>query len=156
MPNAMKRFFIQTSLIVFTCVGLVGCESYSGSSSQSDSNSTTDSSAKKTIQYWKLADGTQFGGWVSGNNYEGKRSWIWCDAQTGPVSYRITGGDQSGEWKPMKKIDVQGDDNQIVDDPNGTFGAAEMLPAGKYTISFKVGMEEFSAVTLQVGDKREK
>jgi hypothetical protein len=149
----MRRHLLPPALIALACI--VGCEPEpSGPSSPAgnESSSSSATSAEKTSQYWKLADGTQFGGWVSGNCHAGKRCWIWCDAPTGPVSYRITGGDQHGDWKPMKKIDVVGDDDRIVDDPNGTFGATETLPAGKYSVAFKVGSEEFSAVTLKVDD----
>ena len=150
----MKQYLTQTSLIALICACIVGCDSKpSGSSSspaQSESTSTAASSAEKDSQTWKLANGTEFSCWVSGDNHAGERSWIWCDVETGPVSFRITGGGQPGDWKPMAKIDVKGDDSKIVADPNGKFGAAQVLPRGKYSVSFKVGAEEFSAVTLQV------
>jgi hypothetical protein len=149
----MPRHIAPLSLIALAC--LVGCEPEpGGSSSQADSqsNSAAASSDEKSSQHWKLADGTVFLCWVSGDCHATKPCWIWCDAPTGPVSYRITGRDQHGDWKPMKKIDVVGDDNRIVEDPNGPFGATELLPAGKYSVSYKIGSEEFSAVTLQVDD----
>jgi hypothetical protein len=38
----------------------------------------------------------------------------------------------------------------MTPDPNGKFGAAEVLHRGRYMIQFKVGAEEFSALTLDV------
>ena len=138
--------------MLLTCICIVGCDSKqssSGTQGQSESKPAVKQAADKDFQTWKLASGTEFNCWVSGDNHAGKRSWIWCDVQTGPVSFRITGGGQSGDWKPMAKIDVK-DDDKIVADPNGKFGAAQVLPSGKYSVAFKVGTEEFSAVTLQV------
>jgi hypothetical protein len=141
----MHRYLLPLSLIPLAL--LVGCEPEPGGS-----NPSATSSAEKDFQSWQLADGTKFNCWVSGDCHATKPCWIWCDAPTGPVSYRITGGSQQGDWKPMKKINVVGDDNRIVDDPNGQFGATEKLPAGKYSVAYKIGSEEFSAVTLQVDD----
>ena len=148
----MRHRIIQASLTAFTCTCLIGCspkQSSSTSEGQSDSKPAAQQAAEKDFQTWKLANGTEFNCWVSGDNQAGTRSWIWCDVKTGPVSFRITGGGQPGDWKPMARIDVT-DDDKIVADPNGKFGAAQVLPRGKYSVAFKVGTEEFSSVALQV------
>jgi hypothetical protein len=151
----MKSHLPHLFLIALACTCIVGCEPEPGGSSSpadNQSNSAAASSTEKSLQHWKLADGTSFACWVSGDCHATKPVWFWCDASTGPVSYRVAGGAQHGDWKPMKKIDVVGDDNRIVEDPNGQFGATELLPAGKYSVSYKIGSEEFSAVTLKVDD----
>ena len=148
----MRKHIIHAALTALTCACFVACDSkQSGSTSQGqgDSKSAAKESAEKDFQTWKLANGTEFNCWVSGDNHAGQRSWIWCDVQTGPVSFRITGGGQAGDWKPLAKIDVK-DDDKIVADPNGKYGTAQVLPRGKYSVAFRVGTEEFSAVTLQV------
>jgi hypothetical protein len=101
-------------------------------------------------QSWKLADGTEFNCWVSKGNHADQRSWVWSDLQKGSISYRIIGGGLSADWKPMTRIKV-GDDGKlaITPDPNGKFGATEVVPRGRYLVQFKVGTEEFSAVTLE-------
>jgi hypothetical protein len=142
------RHQILLALITFTCFSLLGCNSTESQPAAAQPAAAAEADRKS----WELADHSEkFTGWVSGDNHAGKRSWIWCDVQRGPVSYRVIGGVQSGGWKPMDKIQVSEDESQTITvDPNGQFGAAELLPSGKYTVEFKVGMEEFSAVTLRV------
>jgi hypothetical protein len=138
----MKKHIIYSLVIALACIFSTGCGQQSGSRS-----STTSDSEDKDMRSFKLADGTEVSCWVSNDNHAGKRSWIWCDAQTGPVSYRINRGD----WKPMSKISVSDDEKlTITQDPNGKFGAAETLPQGSYTVGFKIGTQEFSGITLLV------
>ena len=126
---------------VIACLFLYGC------------HPTADRVAAPDVDHasWKLHDGTQFDCWVSGDNHAGQRSWIWCDDKNGPVGYRLIGGGQAGDWKPMAKIRVSEDEKQtITADPNGPFGAAEVLPHGDYTVEFRVGTEQFSGLRLQI------
>ena len=142
----MKRHTIYPLLIVLASVCGTGCESEPGGSA-----SSATASGEDDFMTFTRADGTKVSCWVSGNNHAGKRSWIWCDAETGPVSYRISGGGQGDDWKPMDKILVSDDDElKVTPDPEGQFGTPVLLPSGKYSISFKIGTEEFSAVALQV------
>jgi hypothetical protein len=136
------------AMITFTCFSLPGCASRE---SQPDA-AQPDAAAVADHNSWELADHSEkFTGWVSKDNHAGKRSWIWCDVQRGPVSYRVIGGGQSGGWKRMDKIQVSDDQSQTITvDPNGQFGAAEFLRSGTYSVEFKVGSEEFRAVTLRV------
>ena len=138
----MKKYTLYSLLIAFACVFSTGCGPKSGGSS-----SGAPASQEEDLKTFKLADGTEVSCWVSSDNHPGERSWIWSDAQAGPVSYRIAGG----EWKAMTKISVSDDEKlTITPDPNGKFGAAEMLPHGRHAVSFKIGTQEFSGVTLQV------
>jgi hypothetical protein len=150
----MKRHVILISVISVTCVWDVGCDSKpSGppSSPATDASGVAAaSSAEKDFRTWKLADGTEFNCWVSRENRSGEHSWIWCDVETGPASFRITGGGQPGDWKRMAKIEIKEGSNEAVADPNGKFGANVVLSRGKYSVSFKIGAQEFSAVELRV------
>jgi hypothetical protein len=119
----MNKRIIHISVLIFACCCLFGCDSKQSSS------------VGVAKQSWKLANGTEFSCWVSSDK-NGSR--IASDLQKGPISYRIIGGGESADWKPM------------TPDPNGKFGAAEVLHRGRYMIQFKVGAEEFSALTLDV------
>ncbi len=138
----MQRRIELSLLTALACFCLFGCSVKQNLSK----------SAEEDHKSFELADHSeQFTAWVSGDNHANKRTWIWCDVERDPVSYRVTGGGQSGEWKPMKKIVVSEDESQTIkEDPTGKHGAAETLPSGKYTVVFKVGNEQFSGVTLQV------
>jgi hypothetical protein len=99
------------------------------------------------VTTWTLADGSEFSAWAGGEGRASEPVWIWCDTRPGPVSYRIVSNGVAGEWKEMRQSDIT-DDNKLIDDPNGNFGAAETLPPGNYAIEFKVGAEEFSKVPV--------
>jgi hypothetical protein len=131
---------------------MVGCSSKQSASlpgQATDAKQGARPPEEKDFQTWKLADGTEFNCWVSGANKAGKPMWIWCDLSSRPVSYRIVSGGKASEWKEMRKIDVK-DDGKVVPDPNGKYGATETLPAGKFCVDFKIGAEQFSAVTAKV------
>lgn len=98
---------------------------------------------------WTLADGKQFSSSTEGSGRANEPVWIWCDVSPGPVNYRIISNGVAGEWKEMRQSDVS-DDNKLIDDPTGKFGAVETLPPGSYSVEFKVGTEEFSQIPVSL------
>jgi hypothetical protein len=137
----MKSSLFRAGLALILFLGLTGCDRKPAEATVAGKDSMT----------WKLANGTEFNASINSANNPGERSWIWVDLPKGPVSYRIIGGDQPRDWRPLVKIRVSNDEKlTITPDPAGMFGDAVTLPAGTYAVEFKVGREEFSALTLRI------
>ena len=140
----MKKYIFHSLAIALLCACGFGCGPKSTGSSPGSAGVKSDN-----WEMVKLTDGTEVLCWVSNTNHAGDASLVWCNAKTGPVSYRIIG--QSVDWQPMTKIKESADGKHtVITDPDGKFGAQVVLPRGIFAVEFKIGNQVSPKLRLPV------